>query len=104
MKKYDRAKTVKVAFHQNPAYTHWYGNAELKMTLVDIKAEAARLQAAVASQQVPVKTEGGGSPYLRLEEELQVLKRKYDRGAITPEDYRKYKQGLLERLPAQGSD
>jgi len=46
MKKYDYARTVKGAYHQNPAYTHWYGNAELKMDLVDIRAEASRLRKA----------------------------------------------------------
>jgi hypothetical protein len=98
MKKYDFAKTVKGAFHQNPAYTHWYGNAEMKMTLVDIKAEAARLQKSEASRsEVSLKEEG--SAYRSLEEELQVLKRKWDRGAITAEEYSQRKQTLLEKLP-----
>ena len=96
MKKYDLAKTVKGAFHQNPAYTHWYGNAELKMTLVDIKAEAARLS---HTQQRPPEQPGVGDVYHSLEEELQVLKRKHDRGALTAEEYRAAKQSLLETLP-----
>ena len=96
MKKYDFAKTVKGAFHQNPAYTHWYGNAELKMTLVDIKAEAARLSHA---QQSPPEQRGEGDVYHSLEEELQVLKRKHDRGALTAEEYREGKQSLFETLP-----
>jgi hypothetical protein len=98
MKKYDFAKTVKGAFHQNPAYTHWYGNAEMKMTLVDIKAEAARLQKSEASRsEVSLKEEG--SAYRPLEEELQILKRKRDRGAITAEEYSQRKQTVLEKLP-----
>jgi len=96
MKKYDLAKTVKGAFHQNPAYTHWYGNAELKMTLVDIKAEAARLSHA---QQRPSEPRGEGGVYPSLQEELQVLKRKHDRGAITAEEYSEGKQSLFEKLP-----
>jgi hydroxylamine dehydrogenase len=96
MKKYDLAKTVKGAFHQNPAYTHWYGNAELKMTLVDIKAEAARLS---HTQQSPSERRGEGDVYHSLEEELQVLKRKHDRGAITAEEYSEGKQMLFETLP-----
>jgi hypothetical protein len=96
MKKYDLAKTVKGAFHQNPAYTHWYGNAELKMTLVDIKAEAARLSHA---QQSHSERRGEGDVYNSLQEELQVLKRKHDRGAITAEEYSEGKQSLFEKLP-----
>jgi hypothetical protein len=98
MKKYDLAKTVKGAFHQNPAYTHWYGNAELKMTLADIKAEAARLHAGVATRDLKVQKEEDQSLYLSVEKELQILKRKYDRGAITAAQYREGKQELLEQL------
>jgi hypothetical protein len=96
MKKYDLAKTVKGAFHQNPAYTHWYGNAELKMTLVDIKAEAARLSYA---QQGPSERRGEEGVYPSLEEKLQILKRKHDRGAISAEEYSESKQRLFEKLP-----
>jgi hypothetical protein len=97
MKKYDFAKTVKGAYHQNPAYTHWYGNAELKMTLADIKAEAARLQkseSVLANK--PVANEG--SMYRSLEEELQILKRKHDRGAIGGEEYQRRKQELFKKM------
>jgi hypothetical protein len=99
MKKYDLAKTVKGAFHQNPAYTHWYGNAELKMTLADIKAEAARLKSVVAKRLVHDEVSGEGDAYLSLEAELQILKSKHDRGAISNEDYREGKRLLFERLP-----
>ena len=99
MKKYDLAKTVKGAFHQNPAYTHWYGNAELKMTLADIKAEAARLKSVVAMRLVPDEISGEGDAYLSLEAELQILKSKHDRGAISDEDYREGKRLLFEQLP-----
>jgi hypothetical protein len=98
MKKYDLAKTVKGAFHQNPAYTHWYGNAEMKMTLVDIKAEAARLQRSEKPRS-EVALEKEDSAYRSLGEELQVLKRKRDRGAITAKEYSQRKQMLLEKLP-----
>jgi hydroxylamine dehydrogenase len=100
MKKYDLAKTVKGAFHQNPAYTHWYGNAELKMTLADIKAEAARLQSGGGVRVEETPRQAGEASSLRaLQEQLQVLKRKYDRGAIGTEQYNQSKQQLLEQLP-----
>jgi hypothetical protein len=102
MKKYDLAKTVKGAFHQNPAYTHWYGNAELKMTLVDIKAEAARLQtrAAPATEKSAIEA-GEVSPLSSVEDELKILKRKRDRGVIDAEEYSRSKQELFERLPRE---
>lgn len=99
MKKYDLAKTVKGAFHQNPAYTHWYGNAELKMTLADIKAEAARLKNVPQSLTEPVDSRAGDGLYLSLEEELKILKRKHDRGAISDDEYGEAKQLLLKQLP-----
>ncbi len=102
MKKYDLAKTVKGAFHQNPAYTHWYGNAELKMTLVDIKAEAARLRAGATATAAKFTSEGGeGRPFRSLEKELRILKRKQDRGAIDAEEYNRSKQELFKRLPGE---
>lgn len=105
MKKYDLAKTVKGAFHQNPAYTHWYGNAELKMTLVDIKAEAARLQScAISAVADPASEVGEGSPFRSLEEKLQILKRKRDRGAIDAAEYSRSKQQLFEKLPASSNE
>lgn len=102
MKKYALAKTVKGAFHQNPAYTHWYGNAELKMTLVDIKAEAARLQSRPAPvDEKSASKAGEGSLFRSIQEELQILKRKRDRGAIDAEEYSQSKQELLERVPEE---
>ncbi|HAD04792.1 MAG: hypothetical protein A2091_11710 [Desulfuromonadales bacterium GWD2_61_12] len=92
MKKYDWAKAVKGSYHQNPAYAHWYGNAELKMDLVDIRAEASRL-----------KNRGGGSsPAGRtqsaeedLGKALEVLKNKFERKAISMEEYAREKKRLL---------
>ena len=98
MKKYDLAKTVKGAFHQNPAYTHWYGNAELKMTLADIKAEAARLSTTVPAPDQTMSGQGEGGPFRPLEDELQILKRKHDRGALSDAEYSERKRELLEKL------
>ncbi len=98
MKKYDYARTAKGAYHQNPAYAHWYGNAELKMDLVDIRAEASRLRerpAGAAGKASPVPTE-------TTEEKLRVLKNKADRGAISPAEYEREKGVLLEELAGRG--
>jgi hypothetical protein len=88
MKKYDYARTIKGAYHQNPAYAHWYGNAELKMDLVDIKAEASRLKG----------RKKGGEQGVNPEEELSVLRQKFDRGALSEADYANEKQRILERM------
>ncbi|PLX95364.1 MAG: hypothetical protein C0621_03810 [Desulfuromonas sp.] len=92
MKKYDLAKTVKGAYHQNPAYTHWIGNAELKMDLVDIKSEAQRLQ---KTQVLPV---AAPDPTANLERELQTIKNRFDRGALSREEYDRQRNALLETL------
>lgn len=88
MKKYDYARTVKGAYHQNPAYTHWYGNAELKMDLVDIKSEASRLK----------ERRKGGLPAAGTEDSLKVLKNKFERGALSAEQYAEEKARVLERI------
>jgi hypothetical protein len=100
MKKYDLAKTVKGAYHQNPAYTHWYGNAELKMDLIDIDAEATRLRERKQSPAAVVAPSGEEDK--TIEKALEVLKNKFDRGALSAEDYAREKGELLERFSAGG--
>jgi hypothetical protein len=92
MKKYDYARTIKGAYHQNPAYTHWYGNAELKMDLIDIKAEASRLRARNGTTTAGTKT----TP--TPEQQLRALKNKLDRGAMTKEQYEREKGKVLEEM------
>ena len=91
MKKYDYARTIKGAYHQNPAYTHWYGNAELKMDLVDIKAEASRLRARGNAA-------SGASRPASIEQQLRTLKNKFDRGAISQSEYEREKGRILGGL------
>jgi hydroxylamine dehydrogenase len=88
MKKYDYARTVKGAYHQNPAYTHWYGNAELKMDLLDIKSEASRLK----------NRKAGAPAAVSSEDELKALKSKFERGVLSDEQYAKEKAKVLETL------
>ena len=91
MKKYDYARTIKGAYHQNPAYTHWYGNAELKMDLVDIRAEASRLVKAGKGPAAATGKAASGE-----EEGLRLLKRQLERGALSPEGYEQEKKRLLQ--------
>jgi len=92
MKKYDFARTLKGAYHQNPAYTHWYGNAELKMDLVDIRSEASRLRERKKGGVSGPDTASGGT----VEESLRAMKKKLERGALTPAEYEQQKQRLLK--------
>ncbi len=98
MKKYSLAKTIKGAYHQNPAYTHWYGNAELKMDLVDIRAEARRLEKAGGQHPAVTPAESEKNQTSTIEKELENLKNKSDRGAISREEYEKMKFKLLEEF------
>lgn len=93
MKKYDYARTVKGAYHQNPSYTHWYGNAELKMDLVDIKGEASRLK-----ERGGKKGESKQQTQPGAEDELKALKNKYDRGALSDDEYAKEKGKVLQKM------
>lgn len=93
MKKYSLAKTVKGAYHQNPAYTHWYGNAELKMDLVDINAEASRLLK--SSQVVPA---GPLQAENQVDDELKLLKRRFDRGVLSESEYLKAKKEVVQEF------
>lgn len=98
MKKYDFAKAFKGAYHQNPAYTHWYGNAEVKMTLEDIKAEASRLKRAGKGSAAPVvETDRLQS----AEEKLDYLKKRFLRGAISRDEYDRERRLLLDAMLPQ---
>jgi len=95
MKKYDLAKTVKGAYHQNPAYTHWYGNAELKMDLIDIRSEANRLRHKKNPAAPPVALQ---SHEETMKIRLEQIKRKTGRTEITPEQGAAERKRLLEQF------
>jgi hypothetical protein len=96
MKKYDLAKAVKGAYHQNPAYTHWYGNAELKLTLAEIEAEAALLDR--IANRGPSADEAAGGDLDRHELRLQELRKRFERGALGAEDYAAEKARVLDAV------
>ncbi len=91
MNKYAAAKTFKGAYHQNPDYTHWYGNAEVKLLLNDIKAEASRL-----------RERGGqaGNPVTGAMDEkaLEILQRRHQRGELDDAEYAEKKRLILEQI------
>ncbi len=91
MHKFAAAKTFKGAYHQNPDYTHWYGNAEVKLLLNDIRGEASRL-----------RERGGQQHVLSCDSAvawaLEVLQKRYSRGEINEEDYAARKRLILEQI------
>ncbi len=95
MKKYDYARTIKGAYHQNPSYTHWYGNAELKLDLVDIKAEASRLKKAGSASS---SATGSATAAKATEADLKTLQRKLERGAISEEEYQREKKRIMNEF------
>jgi multi-heme cytochrome with CxxCH motif len=95
MKKYDLARTVKGVYHQNPAYAHWYGNAELKMDLVDIRSEANRLRERGAGVKGAPAAAAPSSALKGIEERLGVLKKKLERGDVSAEEYEREKRAIL---------
>lgn len=89
--KYAAAKTIKGAYHQNPAYTHWYGNAEVKLLLSQIKSESLHLQESVQ----PRVEQPSTTP---VEPELERLQKRYHRGEMDDAGYREEKRRILQRL------
>jgi hypothetical protein len=95
MKKYDLAKMIVGVYHQNPAYAHWYGNAELKLGLIDIQAEARRL-----AEKKPAAM--GKSALSRaerlLEQRLRELKKGFEDKEMSEQEYRRQKKLLLDNF------
>lgn len=91
MNKFASAKTFKGAFHQNPDYTHWYGNAEVKLLLNDIRGEASRLR-----QRAGQSSAGSG---VDLDETaLEVLQQRHQRNELSDEEYAEKKRQVLEQI------
>lgn len=98
MQKFDLAQTVMGAYHQNPAYTHWYGNAELKLDLSDLQADASRLHQ--ARNQAGSGGQARNQAETALETELRHLQRQHQSGVIDAASYRARKEKLLQRYLA----
>lgn len=92
MKKFHLAKTIKGAYHQNPAFTHWHGNAEMKMDLVDIRSEASRLGGSATPAPIPA------SPAAEAEEALRQLKERHARGELDDAQWQQERAAVLRAL------
>ncbi|TYO99661.1 multi-heme cytochrome with CxxCH motif [Geothermobacter ehrlichii] len=91
LKKFAFAKTWKGAFHQNPAWAHWYGNAELKLLLEQIRSEADRLEHFATGEKAVSESQVD-----RTTSELDRLRREHERGRLDDAAYRKARTELLE--------
>ena len=99
MKQFYYMIAFKSVFHQNPDYAHWYGNAPLKLTLSEIKSEAALLR-----QMDIIKKRldnlGAASAFEKdetgeLKRKLSELNEKRLRGEISEKEYMELKNKLL---------
>jgi hypothetical protein len=106
MKKFYYVITYKGAFHQNPDYAHWYGNAPLKLALSEIKSEAALLRELKSLRERVDNLSAFGktgtdndqqSPVNTLKTNLGYLRELHLRGDLSEEEFRKRKNDLLDR-------
>lgn len=100
MKAFYAATTVKGAFHQNPDYTHWFGNAPLKLALSEIKSEGALLRTIDRLRKridnlAPAGEEARNEP-ADIRKKLRALNEKLLKGEIAEQDYQMRKNTLLD--------
>lgn len=100
MKSFYAPTAYKGAFHQNPDYAHWYGNAPLKLTLSEIKSEAAFLRKVDALGQRldnlgPKATEATGE-FGDIIRKLRALNEQRLKAEITEQEYQKRKNNILD--------
>ncbi|GAB4173650.1 MAG: hypothetical protein Kow00100_15250 [Geothermobacteraceae bacterium] len=95
LKKYAFARTWKGAYHQNPAYSHWYGNAEMKLLLEHIRAEADRLR--VRKTAGPAHSGNAAKSPDPVEVELERLRSAFDKGQIDEEQLGRERERVLEK-------
>ncbi|MBF0328226.1 MAG: hypothetical protein HQL10_03650 [Nitrospirae bacterium] len=100
MKQFYYMNAFKGAFHQNPDYTHWYGNAPLKLTLSEIKSEAMLLRKTNLIEKrlenLISQPDNVNDEVAVLKKNLRELKDKRLNGKITEKEYIEIKNRLLK--------
>ena len=100
MKQFYYLTSYKGVFHQNPDYAHWYGNAPMKLTLSEIRSEAALLRQVDTIQKrldiLRPRTEGKEGETSGLKTRLREFQEKRLKGEITDKEYEAAKQKLLD--------
>jgi hypothetical protein len=106
MKMFHYMSAFKGAFHQNPDYSHWFGNAPLKLALSEIKSDAAALRQ-VSTLQRRVDNMGragfgnaasGQSGSDTLKRDLRELRERVLKKDISEKEYRERKKRLLNSM------
>ena len=100
MKAFYAISAYKGVFHQNPDYSHWYGNAPMKLALSEIKSEAALLRKVETIKKrvdnLGAMSSGGKSDGDDIKKQLRELKEKRLKGELSEKEYEKTKGQLLD--------
>jgi len=101
MKSFYAPTAYKGAFHQNPDYAHWYGNAPLKLGLSEIKSQALLLRKIDALEKridnLGQKATGEKNKEIEdLKATLRDLKEQRLKEEITEQEYQKRRNRLLD--------
>lgn len=99
MSKFYYITSYKGVFHQNPDYAHWYGNAPLKLTLSEIKSEAALLRdlATLKKRLDNLSPAIGTGEADELKKKLRELTEKRLKGELSEKEYMEMKDRLLRQ-------
>ncbi len=99
LKMFYAPSAYKGAYHQNPDYAHWYGNAPLKLTLSEIKSNAALVRSVdllnkrLDNAQGTVR--GGSAEFKAIQDQLRALNDQRLRREITEQEYLDRKKKIL---------
>jgi hydroxylamine dehydrogenase len=100
MKTFYAAIAYKGAFHQNPDYAHWYGNAPLKLALSEIRSEAALLRRIDTLKKrldnLGMKTGEGNEELRDITEKLRALNEQRLKAEISEQEYQERKNAILD--------
>ena len=100
MKSFYAVTAYKGAFHQNPDYAHWYGNAPMKLALSEIKSGASLLRRVEAlKKRIDNISLESGEKYGKLDElrnKLRALKEEWLKGGMSDQEHENRKNRLLD--------
>lgn len=102
LKQFYALTTFKGAYHQNPDYAHWYGNAPMKLTLSEIKSEAALLRQVQALKKrvdnlsAAAGGRTGGGEFENLKMRLRGLEERRLKGELGAQEHERLKKQLLD--------